>query len=256
MRSRRTFQILLLLYFSRRIIRQRKKRKHRFWIRDIFRKRPQLREMKLFHEMPRNDRVLFYGIVFEIFQSDINTTQYNFSQHLSVGHQTTCTYLHTPSRTILRHCSRLLWLAVVLRRTEKIELVPTCLRRLAERRYGTFVALRYGLLRFVTLRNFYVRACVALRCVTYCWKLGFRLHDTKLLYYYDISNVLTPSKYIFVNFPTDGFRYNCFVNRSFCGASEQFCEMCCDAPLTLQVSVGLGTGLPRWESTALSSDAP
>ena len=158
-----------------------KKRKHRFWIRDIFRKRPQLREMKLFHEMHRNDRIIFYGIVSGIFQSDINTTQYNFSQHLSVGHQTTSTCLHMPWRTVLRHCSRLLWLAVVLRRTEKIELFPICLRNavtaLALRCVTEFhgsngKCLRCVVVRFVTLHCLaefftqclinYVRACVAL----------------------------------------------------------------------------------------------
>jgi len=152
MRSRRTFQILLLLYFSRRIFKQHKKRKHRFWIRDMFWKRPQLGEMKLFHEMPRNNRVLFYGIDFEIFQSDINTTQYNFSQHLSVGHQTTSTCLHTPSRTILRHCSQL----------------SSC----GERKNRT----RFYLLaeRFVTLRciaEFFRKSlcCIMLRCSTVCY---------------------------------------------------------------------------------------
>jgi len=45
----------LLLLLLRHRIRRRNRRKHRFWIRDIFLKRPQLGEMNLFREMHDND---------------------------------------------------------------------------------------------------------------------------------------------------------------------------------------------------------
>jgi len=97
-----TYKVVTVILLRRRI-RRCNKRKHRFWVRQIFRKRLKLGEMKLFQEMHDNDRESF------IMSFHVNPDQFDYillliseriakdstgSQHISAAQRLAVTLRH------------------------------------------------------------------------------------------------------------------------------------------------------------------
>jgi len=164
MRSRRTFQILLLLYFRRHIIRQRKKRKHRFWIRDIFRKRRSWEKWNCF--MKCTETIAFSFMV--LFLKSFRVTSI---QHSIIFHNIYQLVIKPPPHAYRHHDELYYFIAVGCsdwlsscgerkNRTCSYLIAETCgtplrhLRCVTEFLGSNRKCLRCGTVSYVALRNF------------------------------------------------------------------------------------------------------